>query len=208
MARYNGNGLTDKQQTFADTYLCDPELNATKSYKQAYPKSSLKSAEARASELLRNIKVSTYIAKAMDARSRRTEIDSDGVLQEKAKMAFANMLDYITPTEDGAVTVDLSKLTRDQAAAITEVTVDEYTDGRGEGAREVRRIRFKLADKGKHLELLGKHLKLFTDRHELTGKDGAPLEVETISDRQLARLIAFTLDGATRDTDPPRHSDD
>ena len=55
---------------------------------------------------------------------------------------------------------------RDQAAALTEVTVEDFLAGRGEDGRQVRRIRFKLANKIDALELLGKHHKLYTDRVE------------------------------------------
>jgi hypothetical protein len=46
------------------------------------------------------------------------------------------------------------------------VTVEKFMDGRGEDAREVRRIRFKLINKIDALELLGKHHKLYIERHE------------------------------------------
>lgn len=38
-------------------------------------------------------------------------------------------------------------------------------------------MKFKLADKKSSLELLGKHLKLFTDKVEHTGAGGGPIEV-------------------------------
>jgi phage terminase small subunit len=46
------------------------------------------------------------------------------------------------------------------------VTVDTYVEGRGEGAHEVKRVRFKLCDKLGALRDLGRHHKLFTDKVE------------------------------------------
>jgi phage terminase small subunit len=71
--------------------------------------------------------------------------------------------------------VDVSQLTREQTAAIQEVTVDTYVDGSGENAREVKRVKFKLADKRAALVDLGRHHRLFTDKFEHGGKDG-PIE--------------------------------
>jgi hypothetical protein len=66
--------------------------------------------------------------------------------------------------------------TRDQAAALVEVTVDDFRDGRGEDARNVRRIRFKLADKRAALVDLGKHFSFFKERIEHSGPGGGPIE--------------------------------
>jgi phage terminase small subunit len=92
------------------------------------------------------------------------------ILEEVQRLAFANMLDYVGTTKDGDAYVNLSELTRDQAAAIQEVTVEEYTEGRGEGKREIKRTKFKLCDKTKNLELLGEYMKLFGKRLEISGK--------------------------------------
>ena len=45
----------------------------------------------------------------------------------------------------------------------------------------------------KGAELLGKHKKLFTERHEHTGKDGAPIE---FSDHEAAAKLAAILNAA------------
>jgi phage terminase small subunit len=66
--------------------------------------------------------------------------------------------------------VDLSATTRDQLAAVKELVVEDFFDGRGEDARKVRRVKIKLADKLAALDKLGRHLGIFNDKLELRGK--------------------------------------
>lgn len=47
--------------------------------------------------------------------------------------------------------------------------------------RQTAKEQDKLSERTKCNELLGKHLKLFTDKTEITGKDGNPIETRTIS---------------------------
>ena len=105
----------------------------------------------------------------MAARGHRFDITAERVLGELAKLAFANPADYFTVQADGTAYVDLSTLTRAQAAAIAEIVVDEYVEGKGEDTRNVKRVKIKLVDKGVNLERLGRHLKLFTDKVEVSG---------------------------------------
>jgi phage terminase small subunit len=83
-------------------------------------------------------------------------------------MGFANMQDYIA-VEDGHIRIDLNHLTRDEAAAIQEITVEETTEGKGEDRRPVTRTKLKLANKRESLELLGRHHKLFEDASQAPG---------------------------------------
>jgi len=70
------------------------------------------------------------------------------------------------------VGLNLANITRDQAAAIQEITEDT-TGGTGDGERRlILRTKFKLADKGKSLELLGRHLGMFQDNVKVTGLEG------------------------------------
>lgn len=105
-----------------------------------------------------------------DGRPKCTKSPSE-VLQEIEKLGFSNMQDYMRFSEGGAAYIDFSGLTREQAAAIQEITVDEYVDGKGENAREVRKTKFKLADKRGALELLARHHKLLTDKLEVGADD-------------------------------------
>jgi phage terminase small subunit len=106
--------------------------------------------------------------KALEIACERLAITKENVLAELAKIGFANMLDYVRVTDEGEAYVDLSALDRDKAAAIQEVTVDTYQEGRGDDAREVKRIKFKLGDKRAALVDIGKHLGMFVERRHVT----------------------------------------
>lgn len=163
------DGLTPKQDLFVAEYLID--LNATRAAIAAGY--SPNGAEVQGSQLLRIPKVAAEIAKRHGKRLDRLEISADEVLGELRKMAMANMLDYIAIAENGRTfDINFSQLTRDQAAAIQEITVDA-TGGSNDGERRlVLRNKFKLASKRESLELLGRHLKLFTDKLEVSGLEG------------------------------------
>ena len=157
--------LTPKQQRFVEEYLVD--LNATQAAIRAGY--SHDTARSIASENLSKPDIADAIAAARAVLSERAGISAERVLRELSLIGFANMQDYIRVTSEGDPFVNLSELTRDQAAAISEVTCEDFTDGRGDDARDVRKVKFKLADKRAALVDLGRHLKLFTDKVEQSG---------------------------------------
>lgn len=71
--------LTPKQQRFVDEFLVD--LNATAAYKRAGYAGSGNTAEVNAHRLLRNAKVAEAIQEARQARSQRTALTQDYVLE-------------------------------------------------------------------------------------------------------------------------------
>ena len=118
MAAKKGN-LTKKQKMFVAEYLVD--LNATQAAIRAGY--SEKNAGKIGPELLGKTRISEAIQEQMDARENRTLITADKVLEELAKIGFSNLADYIQVRRDGTAYVDLSELTREQAAAVQEITV-------------------------------------------------------------------------------------
>jgi phage terminase small subunit len=146
-----------------------------KSGREAYIAAGYKAAgaEANASRLIRNDKVSARIAELKGKAAEGAVATARQVLEELTRIGLANIRDYVGA--HGQV-VDVSQLTREQTAAIQEVTVDTYMDGGGENPREVKKVKFKLADKRAALVALGRHHKLFTDKFEHGGKDGHPIE--------------------------------
>jgi phage terminase small subunit len=166
-------------------------------------------ADANASRLLRNAKVAARILELKGAAALASTVTAARVLDELAKLAFANMLDYLEIDTDGQPRLDFSALTRDQAAAIHELVVETRTEMRENGPPAVIvKTRFKLADKRGPLVNLSKHLGLFKERVEHTGKDDGPIEVKQYSDIEVARLIGRLLkkvdDAKPAQADPQR----
>lgn len=93
--------------------------------------------------------------------AEKAEIEAADVMREIAKVGFASLEHYIQITDDGDAYVDLSKATSAQLAALSEITTDTYMDGHGEDAREVKKVKIKMADKLKALEKLGQRFGLW-----------------------------------------------
>jgi phage terminase small subunit len=156
-----------KHEAVAIAYIADPERIGWRAYCKVYPKSSQPAAEAAFSRLLRNAKFSVRVAELAEVAAQGAVASAHEVLVELSRIARANIADFMRAffgCDDPVAAID--QLTPAQTAALVEVTVEQFTDGRGERAREVRRIRFKLVSKIDALELLGKHHKLYIDRVE------------------------------------------
>ena len=180
-----------KHEAFARAFVGgDTAGNRGRSYLAAGYACDDKSAKENGSKLAKDPRVMRRIAeleqekhamedKATERATARLAITREAVLAELAKIAFANMLDYLRPGADGYFDVDLARIDRDLGAAIQEVVV---TPARGAG--ETPRIRFKLADKRAALFDLGRHFGLFVERRPHAGDDYADL-----SDEELAAKI-------------------
>lgn len=121
-----------------------------------------KKPKAQALRLMRHPGVQEAIRGHAERLERRTKFDVSlkRVVEEIARIAFANPLDYMRITSDGDPMVYLGELTRDQAAAIKKISVEDYKDGRGDDARDVRKIQVEFHDKLGALVTLGKHVGL------------------------------------------------
>jgi len=158
---------TPKKKLFVAHYLANG-LNATKAAESAgYSKST---AYSQGQRLLKDVEIAKSLADKQGPMLAKLEITAERVLQELALMGFANMADYLSIDSQGRLQeFDYGAITREQAAAIQEITMDT-TGGAGDGERKlVLRTKFKLASKREALELLGKHLKLFTEKVEWSG---------------------------------------
>lgn len=165
--------LTKKQKLFVDEYLVD--LNATQAAIRAGY--SEKAAHDIGSENLRKPNIEKEIQKRMADRERRTEITQDRVLQELAKIGFADVTNFVTIEHDCVKIRATADMPSDKIGAIAGIK---------EGANG---IEIKLNDKGKALELIGRHLGMFRDKLEVSGNMQINNPYEDLTTEQLKKLI-------------------
>ena len=151
------NKLTDKQKRFCEEYLKD--LNTTKAAKRAgYSK---KTAYSIGQKLLKKVEVKSRIDNLISKREKRTEITADRVVQELAKIAFSEIDNFIEWDENGIRIQSLVDISKKEIGCIAEFS-ESITD-------KSMNLKFKLYDKVKSLELLGKHLGIFIEDNKQKG---------------------------------------
>ncbi len=147
--------LNHKEKLFCEEFLKD--LNGTKSAIRAgYSK---KTADVKASQLLRLVKIQNYIAKLQEKRSKRTEITQDNVLKELARLAFSNVQDLYE--KGGEYFINITDLDENTARAIKSIKTKKVYNAE-ESTRENKVFddvtEIGMIDKVRPLELLMDHL--------------------------------------------------
>jgi len=178
----NHMAITPKQQRFVDEYLVD--LNATQAAIRAGY--SAKTAEQQGPRLLGNVGVQAAIVDRQKALQKSTQITQKNVIDELAKIAFGDRRNLMKWGPSGVTLVDSTQISPDDAAAVCEVSETINLNGGS--------LKLKTHDKVKALELLGKHLGLFTDKVEITGKDGGPMEHTTVTPGELSEAVRSVRD--------------
>lgn len=184
-----------RYEAFAQAYVRGANAgNAAACYRAAFGQNSAMSAYRlrHRNEVARRI--DELIVQAAQNESRATEravarlaITKETVLAELARIAFANLRDYVRP--GGADFLDLSELDPDKSAALQEATVHTIENADG---KTLRRVRYKLADKQTALVTLGRHLGLFVDRRRVTVEHTDTPDADLVS--RAREIIAFLLD--------------
>lgn len=187
--------LNDRQKRFCDEYLVD--LNATQAAIRAGY--TAKYANTNAFKLLQNTAIKEYIQQRQTERSERTEITQDMVLRELAIIAFSNAADYASVVEkqatvevEGTVVPLFDEEGNPQMYRTVEpVLTSDLTEDQKKALAVIKKGRdgfeVKPYDKVRALELLGKHLGMFTEKVDLTGQVSNPFA--GLSTEDLKKLI-------------------
>lgn len=151
--------LTVRQRRFAEEFLVD--LNAAAAAVRAGY--SPTGSQVTGSRLRNNEEIAALIQKGMDRRSRRVEITADRVLREIARVALSDVRGLLDA--EGNLK-PLHEMADEVTASIAsfEVVTKRVPGSKPAEVEHVAKV--KLCDKLRALDMLSKHLKLFSERVE------------------------------------------
>lgn len=146
------NELTPDRYNFCRFLVADPQMNHKAAYLKVSPDVTDASATKMANKWLKEEPVREYIAELMLARQKRLEVDEDWVIS-----SLRDIHDRCT-----------------QAEPVWEGQRYKRNDDTGE-MEEKEPSYYKFDSNGalKALELMGKHMRMFSDK-----VDGAPMELD------------------------------
>jgi len=190
------NKLTIKQEKFAQGLFSG--LSQREAYKQAYDAENMtdKSVDEKACLLANEVKIKSRINELIEELKIRNMTTVERVLVEYGKIAFSDIKDFLrfgtekvvdSYDEEGRPiyaykqVVDCKSSDEVDGSLISEVSIGK--DGT---------FKFKLHDKKGALDMIGKHLGMFTERIEHTGLNGGPVllqNMSAMSDEDLRQMI-------------------
>lgn len=178
----SGGRLTPKIKRFIQEYLVD--LNGTQAAIRAGY--SERSARQHAVLMLSKPHIAAAVAEAQASRSERIELDIDYVVRRMLEIDQMDVLDIMS---DAMELKPVSQWPRVWRQYLSGFDLAEMFEGRGDDRDMVGILKkIKWPDKIRNLELLGKHLGMFKERVELTGKDGAPIQQVSMNAEEFAKI--------------------
>lgn len=148
--------LTEKEERFCLKYF--ETGNGTRSVLDAGYKQSEMAAATTASRLLKKANIQARLNELRKKQEKRTEITTDYVLSNLKEVLERCMQRAPVMVREGREMVQL----------------------KDEEGRDVWRFDSNGANQA--LNMLGKYKKLFTEKHEVSGRDGGPIEYKNLSE--------------------------
>lgn len=167
---------------------------------EAYQTAGFTANRGNASRLKANENIRERVAEIAEHAANRAEIDIARTLKELVRLGTSDVRRLFDANGNLRPVQDLDDET---AAAVSSIEVVTRTLAKNEdGSVDVEHIhKLKLWDKNSALDKIAKHLGMFVERMEHTGKDGAPIRHEVT---RIERVIIGADDGDdTQDRDTP-----
>lgn len=167
---------------------------------QAYVDAGYSYNEGNASRLKSNEKVQARVQELLDKGAAKAEVSIARVLEELSHIAFADIRNAVkwgvSPNDVSSENADPNSLGIYPVRLIPSEKID---DSAAKAVAEVsltaQGVKVKMHDKLSALDKLAKHLGMFVERHEVTGKDGKPIETRDTSREAIAKAISELPEG-------------
>lgn len=157
--------LKQRRTRFVKEYLIDQ--NATRAAIAAG--FSAKTANQQGSRLLTNVQIKQAIEAGNAKVNDKLDLTVERIKQEIARLAYYDPKDF---WNENGTAKPIHEIPEDARRAISGFETAELFTGSGEDRATAGYIKkFKLVDKTKALELAARHLKMLTDKVELSGSD-------------------------------------
>ena len=183
--------LTPKQERYVQGLFAGKSQR--EAYVEAYDTANMKSKtiDEKACLLAGQGKIKARLKELQDevkdAIKAKNIITVEEILTEYAKIAKADIKDFLNFGMKDVIIEGADGSRMKIPTQIIEVKDSDEVDGTMISEVSISKdgtFKFKLHDKLKALEMAGKHQGMFVEKHEVTGKDGAPIEIESPEQRQ------------------------
>lgn len=169
----------------------------------AYESAGYKANDGNASRLKGNERISDRVAELLATREDRLhkkfEVTKERILAELAKIGFSDIRKaikwhgHLITEEDNPEGGDVLIIKNTYSNNVSLISSDDLDDDTAAAIAEVSQsptggLKIKLYDKKGALVDMGKHLGMFKEVHEHTGKDGEPIKVDASVDEFLSRM--------------------
>jgi phage terminase small subunit len=167
--------MDEKQRRFVREYL--KHHNAAEAGRRVGLAGA--SGKRQAARLLHQPEIAKAVRRGIAAQRRRRLVSADRVLEEFARIAFADIRDYASWDGNGVTLRSRDEISDAAAAAIAEISHAGKTP------------RIKLHDKKAALAALARHLGLFEPRAETADPKALHAEAARLRDVLLERVAAL-----------------
>lgn len=114
--------------------------------------------------------VKAEIERRMKKMAEKAELTEGWVIERLMRIADAGniLAPYKKTQADGTIMWDFTDASPDALALLNEISVDFYTDGRGDDAREVKKFKVAITEPKAALDSLARKLNMFKDSVEIS----------------------------------------
>lgn len=157
------------------------------------------SAKTWASRQLSTEVVRAMIKVRVDELAEQHTVTPGKLINELSHIAFHNVADFTKIDVNGERYFTFEDSTREQMSTIAELTVDRYTEGRGDEAKEVKRTKVKFHSKPQAIETLLRVMGQFKGKEDggvnLTVNNNTQTNTVQITKDQAAEAMQKLLQG-------------